>query len=1076
MKSLVVGIVSALTLGSLLAGETSPVEAFIKANWEKTIRHNTEDVGDLIGLPHPYTCPCASDAFQEMYYWDTYFTNVGLILSGMTDQAKNNCRNMAYLINRYGFMPNGNRTYYLNNSQPPFLSMMVRDIYELTHDKCWIRELYPVLAKEHAFWQTRRLTASGLNRYSGEFKDEAAKVDLAGWFYKRMAMLPERDPVQAAKWGECYRAYAESGWDCTSRFPFNPQDFNPIDLNSLLFGLEKDLAYFAEQLGNGEAEKWSTAASARQKLMNKIMWNEKKGLFCDYDFVAGRPSDFVSVASFYPLFTGLATSEQAARIVRLLPQLEHTYGIAGSQNGDLLNLQWDYPQGWACLQYIVVQALERYGYHEDALRIARKYVTLVDKVFAETGALWEKYDVVKGEVSIAKEYESPKMLGWTAGVYLFCRTFMGGDFPQVSRTVIPLNDNWKADGVPVSLPHTWNNEDGEDGASALSERKVATAKAAGGFCAQYWKWIHKSAASETSYERKQVVYERDLPDPDPARRYFFRCDGASITAEVYVNGIWAGRHLGACTAFCYEITKFLKPSGNRIAVVVDNRPNRDVPPLGADYTVFGGIYRECRLISTDTVCIDPTYYGGPGVRVQADPETGAVKLSVRTLGGASEVTSFVDGVKVGGTEFTLKDFEQWSPENPKVYSLTVNLARGDSVTLPFGFRHAMFAADGAFLLNGKTRKLRGVNRHQDRPGKGWCLTPEEEDEDISIIKEMGCDAVRTAHYAQSQHIYDLMDRGGLVSWVEIPCTDTLSPSAVFSANVENLVREYVAQYAHHPSICMWSLFNELQNGWSPNLHADDVARPIARANALFHELDPTRPTVAAFCRFDAFTINGIPDALAINTYPGWYWAETPDITNHVNKCCLINHRPRIGISEYGSGASVNCHSWPLPAKIEAGGKFHPEEYQALHHAEQYGYIAEAENVWGSFVWVMFDFAADTRDEGERPGWNDKGLVTADRKTRKDAFYFYQANWTKTPVLHLVGARATEVGTKSVPVVAFSNQETVTLKVNGRIIGTAKPDAHRVVRWENVELHEGVNQLELTAGDLSASACWNLKVK
>ena len=1059
---------------TLSAAEMTPAEKFIRENWKDSIRINTKDEGEHVGLPFPYTCPCASGMFQEMYYWDTYFTNVGLILSDMTEQAKNNCRNIAYMIDRFGFMPNGNRTYYLGNSQPPFFSRMVYDIYEVEKSKDWLKEMYPALVKEWNFWQTRRVTSSGLNRYSGEFKDEAEKIYLAGYFFERVNMLPVKDPKAAARWGECYRSFGEGGMDCISRFGFAPQDHDWVDLNALLYGLEKHLAFFAKELGNGEEAKWLKAAEDRKALMNKVLWDDEKGMFCDHDFVKDAKTSFVAVAQFYPMFTGVATKEQAARTVKLLPQIEHLYGVAGTQQDELLDFQWDYPNGWASHQYIMITALLDYGYREDALRIARKYVSVVDKVFAETGALWEKYNVVKGEVSVTKEYESPKMLGWSAGVYLYCRKLIGGSFPEVPRVVTKIDDGWKADGEPVTLPHTWNAIDGEDGASAESEQIVAAAREKGGFYAQYWKWVHKSAASEKSYNRKITVYERDLPDPDPAKRYFFKCDGAAITAEVYVNDVLVGRHLGSYTAFCYDITEYLKASGNRIGVVVDNRPNRDIPVLCADYTVFGGIYRDCWLIATDMVCIDPTYYGGPGVTIAADSATGKVQVDVKTLGGKSPVTCFVNGEKVGGTEFTVKDFELWSPENPKVYDLTVKLERGDSVTLPFGFRSSGFGKTGEYLLNGKARKLRGVNRHQDRPGKGWCVTPEEEAEDVAIIKEMGCDAVRTAHYSQSQNIYELFDRKGIVAWVEIPCTDTLTPSPAFMANVENFVREYVAQYGHHPSICMWSLFNELQNSWSPTMHLDEVVKPIARANDLFHELDKTRPTVAAFNRFDAFTVNSVPDGLAINTYPGWYWAETPDITNHVNKCCFINHRLRIGISEYGSGASVNCHAWPLPKHINAGGSFHPEEFQALHHAEQYGYIEAAENVWGSFVWIMFDFAADTRDEGEAKGINDKGLVTRDRKTRKDAFYFYQANWTDTPVLRLVGTRMSEVSSDKVPVVAFSNRGEVTLKVNGKTVGTKAPDKHRVVRWDDVALVKGVNTIEVVAGDLVSKAEWKVK--
>lgn len=394
------------------------VRDFIINNWDKTIRSNTQDKGDLIGLPKPYTVPCIEGSFQEMYYWDTYFTNVGLILSGRTDQAINNAENTAYMIEKFGRMPNGSRTFYLNRSQPPYFSQMVRDIFDVTGDIKWLSEIYPAIEKEHDFWTQRRLCDSGLNRY---YTDES-ELDI-GYAYglcERCGLEMPKEKSAIDKYSECMYSFCESGWDCTSRFGVRADKFNGIDLNSLLFGMEQNLAYFAKLLQNGREEVWQTAAQYRRKLMNKLMWDEKLGAFCDYDFEKAQRTDFISAAMFYPLFFKLATPEQAKRTVELLPKLEARYGVTGSENREgLSDLQWDYPNGWACLQYMVIRGLFNYGYDKDAERIAKKYEEVVELNFDKTGNLWEKYNVVDGTVSVSKEYETPTMMGWSAGVYLY---------------------------------------------------------------------------------------------------------------------------------------------------------------------------------------------------------------------------------------------------------------------------------------------------------------------------------------------------------------------------------------------------------------------------------------------------------------------------------------------------------------------------------------------------------------------------------------------------------------------------------------------------------------------------------
>lgn len=615
------------------------------------------------------------------------------------------------------------------------------------------------------------------------------------------------------------------------------------------------------------------------------------------------------------------------------------------------------------------------------------------------------------------------------------------------RVVTPFNDGWTVDGKPVTLPHTWNAQDGADGATDAVRNE------------RYLAWQVNPASSEHAYERKAVAYKNVLPNPKPGRRYFFRCKGASVTAEVYVNNILIGRHLGAYTAFCYEVTDLLKEQGNKILVYVDNSFNRDIPTLSADFTIFGGLYRGCELIETDAVCIDPTYYGGSGVELKVDPKRGHVTAKVHVLGGPDETR-----------EFDFPDFELWSPENPKLYSVDIELANGDKVTETFGFRTAGFDADGNFVLNGKVLHLRGVNRHQDRKDKGWAISAADEEEDIRLIKEMGANAIRTAHYPQSKSFYDLMDQEGFIGWCETPVTDTISPSAAYRATLAEMCREMVVQLGAHPSICMWSLFNELQNGWAPKLPAKTVVGVLKMEQQLFNELDGTRPTVAAFCSPSELEINAVPDAIAYNTYPGWYWKTADCMASAVESACRTNSRTKIAVSEYGAGANVAHHEWPSK-KVVARGPFHPEENQLIQHIGQYECIYANDRVWGTFIWNMFDFAADTRNEGGTPGMNDKGLVTYDRKTKKDVYYFYQANWTKTPVLRLVGTRLGTLTKKRVPLLVISNVGAVTLKVNGKVIGTKSPDELKRVWFNDVQLVDGSNAIEITAGEEKVEADW-----
>ena len=397
------------------------VVKFIAENWKNVIRENTTDEGSLIGLPYPYAVSCAEGMFRELYYWGTYFTNIGLILSGNTQLAQNNIDNMTYLISKCGFMPNGNRTFFLDRSQPPFLSQMIVELYAVTKDFEWLKDKYKSLKTEYEFWKERRMTPSGLNRFYGEISDREAAVQFGRYMCKRFAMDVPRDEVVLEEYGKAMYSFAESGWDCTSRYGLEPHHYNSLELNCMLYNLEKNLSFIATEIRSNESPVWEEKASVRKSKMQELMWNDKQGFFADYNFVTKKQNDIVATSTFYPLFVGLADEMQAVRIHAALEKIEEEYGLASTEKrDDLYDLQWDHPYGWPCQQYIVIQGLLNYGYREDAVRLAQKYMDTVEHNFDKNGNLWEKYNVCTGGVTDNKEYDTPPIMGWAAATYLYC--------------------------------------------------------------------------------------------------------------------------------------------------------------------------------------------------------------------------------------------------------------------------------------------------------------------------------------------------------------------------------------------------------------------------------------------------------------------------------------------------------------------------------------------------------------------------------------------------------------------------------------------------------------------------------
>ena len=391
------------------------IQEYISENLPRTIRLNREDQGKLIGLPYPYSVPCAGNHFQEMYYWDTYFTNLGLIQCGQAEQARNNIDNMIWLIGRYGFMLNGNRTSYLYNSQPPFLALMVKELFSVAGDIAWLAKAYDALKTEAAFWENRRMTPIGLNRYCGEKMPPEREIAYAAAMEKRMGSDLGLTPEKLA-YG--LLAAGESGWDCTPRMTWESFNYAALDLNCLLYAQEDCLAEFAGILQlHEERDHWIARKEKRAELCRAYLKAED-GVFYDYHLQKKDLNKLYSVACFYPLFCGLAIRQEAEAAHGLLAQLETEHGILTCEQCEVPgSYQWGYPNGWAPLQYIVVKGLLDYGYDTDAKRIAQKFVRTVERCFAQTGHLWEKYNMLDGSVNVQNEYDMPPMLGWTFGVY-----------------------------------------------------------------------------------------------------------------------------------------------------------------------------------------------------------------------------------------------------------------------------------------------------------------------------------------------------------------------------------------------------------------------------------------------------------------------------------------------------------------------------------------------------------------------------------------------------------------------------------------------------------------------------------
>lgn len=670
--------------------------------------------------------------------------------------------------------------------------------------------------------------------------------------------------------------------------------------------------------------------------------------------------------------------------------------------------------------------------------------------------------------------------------------FRFGDVPEAALR--PDFDDGAWDQVAV--PHTWNRL-GNEGLQ----------RAEGSDVRQGAGWYRLRLPSLTLLKGKRAVLQ---------------FDAVGTVADVWVNGGKVGGHKGAFSRFRIDITNHLKPGQTNLLVVrADNsKPGpgsttEHVIPLGGDFFVHGGLYRGVSLILADEAGIDLMDHGGPGVYAstpKVTPEAADVTVLTRLRNGGKKARRLTlttritdaDGKIVAvatqparlapraageiTTALTLPSPRLWQGRSdPYLYSVTAELRDGkrivDSVTQPLGVRSFAFDAQRGFILNGKPMRLYGASRHQDWQGKGWALTPEDHATDMAIMAEMGVNTVRHAHYQHAQEWSDLADRTGLVVKAELPFVhqsafDEGMPRPELIANARQQLTELIRQNYNHPSIMLWSVGNEIDIGAAiMALQRGGKGAPaksrdmLIELNAAAKQEDPSRPTLYADCcegvpsplaRPGAQGLNDVTDVIGLNRYFGWYYAQPGDVAKALANLRAKYPDQALTITEYGAGGALNQHTDnPLGGPVHANGRPHPEAYQAFVHEETWKVFAKTDGLAATWIWNMFDFSSDSREEGEAYDLNDKGLVSHDRKIRKDAFYFYKAQWSDEPVLHLTGRRYVDRAYPVVDVRAYSNADRASLSVNGRSVGTvACPD--RICVWPGVRLQPGENLLAASA--------------
>lgn len=643
-----------------------------------------------------------------------------------------------------------------------------------------------------------------------------------------------------------------------------------------------------------------------------------------------------------------------------------------------------------------------------------------------------------------------------------------------SRIVVPLVEGWsfqrsdirwaehpryvETGWSTVTLPHTWNGQDGQDGGN------------------NYYRGV--------GWYRKRIT----VPREHDGKECYLTLEGASLIADVYVNGIQAGRHVGGFAGFAVRLTDHLRVGEeNLLAIKVSNAQSIDTPPFSGDFTVCGGLYRKAFLTIVDRVHVALDDFGSSGVyltqRGLTDESASVVAtVKVRNDGDAPEqVMAQVELLDATGkavatqvvtatvpphstqpavATLAIERPHRWDGvRDPYLYRARASIAAGgvavDHVEQPVGLRTVRYDPENGFFLNERPYDLHGVGLHQGRQDRGWAVRDSEIDEDVAMIRELGATFVRLAHYQHHQRTYDLFDRAGILCWTEVPLTQVLGLAA-FAANSEQQLRELIRQNYNHPSVLCWGLFNEL--GSKP----EEVAL-VKRLIEVAREEDDTRVSVGAtYQPDDAAAITHLTEVVSFNKYYGWYIPGLDQFGPWCDKFHRLFPQKPFGITEYGVSGNIAQHeSKPSePAFSIASIKLQPhtEEYHTYFHERAWKQLAARPYLWCKTMWVMFDFASDARTEGSMPGITGFGLVTADRKTKKDAFFWYQANWSSAPVLHITGRRFVKRPERVQEVTVYANADSVALRINGTQV-PALTSTDRIFRWTGVVLQPGVNRVE-----------------
>lgn len=657
------------------------------------------------------------------------------------------------------------------------------------------------------------------------------------------------------------------------------------------------------------------------------------------------------------------------------------------------------------------------------------------------------------------------------------------------RTVLSFNDGWsflkltQADGLSglaiesldfddsawksINLPHTWNAIDGADGWSGVDEGGEHYYRGLGGY-------------------RKKFTISESID----GKRVYIEFEGANTVTEVFINGVFAGRHEGGYAAFRFDITELLKrDSENVIAVKVNNAPTDYIAPITnqGDFTKMGGIYRDVKLIILPEVHIDLMDFGSSGVYITPKIKEGCADIGVLVRlandGGSSKTVNVtVDildaqggtvgssggkaAVPAGGnsdynTSIALDNPHLWNGvDDPYLYSakVTVTDEEGnilDEVIEHFGVREYHIDPESGFFLNGRHYDLHGVNYHQDSFENGWAMTNEQRERDYNMMRELGCTTVRMAHYQHNRYEYDLCDRLGLTVWTEIGLVNRMSTDDEkltladrLAGNLRQQLRELIRQNYNHPSIIIWGTSNELFQ------MSDEIFDLYTELNAIAKSEGGLRLVSFADSQFWGRFMKLPGDVVGYNRYFGWY---IDGADNAFGKWLDDYHKKEnrpIALTEYGAGGAISQHKDNIvwAQDIDSRGARHPENYQSAAHEDIWRQLEERPYIWGKYIWCMFDFASDGRQEGDTKGQNDKGLATRER-VPKDAFYFYKSVWNPKPMLYLTEKRFTE-RPSLVPVIkAYSNAESVELLVDGISMGSGSKNG-TVFTWKNVQIKEG----------------------